>query len=242
MWKTYWGRCIHQSPSGLSVHQNAWYRWLSLSDGFIQTCLHRHHRERSGLEYITPLKQMVAAYPGDCILLGLGGAGILHALSKPLLTQSVIAVDNNAEVISIAAQYFYTDQLKQLRIIHQNATDFITSTTKTVQHVIIDLCTTEDYPEECNTDIFFSCVQKCLIPEGILSINVINLYNKQALFDRIKRQFHHCTLVVPVKNTSNTLIFAYNQLTFDAFIKKIAYLYPLKQVVWDSVWGAVVTA
>src|SRR5436189_600067 len=98
LWKTSLGLCLYESHSGYRVYQNAWYRWLTMGNRVLQTLINRRHPERGGLEYVTPLIQMTRAFPGDCCLLGLGGAGVAHALFPVLPNFRMIAVDNSQEI------------------------------------------------------------------------------------------------------------------------------------------------
>lgn len=237
MWKTALGRCIYESDSGVQVHQNARYRWLATDDDALQTLINRRRPEQPGLEYITPLVNMVLTFPGDCCLLGLGGAGIPHALFPALMNSRMVAVDNSQEVITIARQYFKTDRVTNLTIVHENAERFVQSTTQPYQHVMVDLYHSNNYPVECNTDAFFIHCKALLNSTGILTVNIINLQKQHELFRRIRQQFNQCTLVVPVKNCSNTLVFAFKMEKSESFLEKIQQIKCLHSLVWDKTWG-----
>ena len=84
MWKTFAGRCIYASPNGAKVYQNLRYRWLTLGSDAIQTLLHRYQPQHFGLNYVNQLTFAAKHTPGDSCLLGLGGAGVAHALAPYL--------------------------------------------------------------------------------------------------------------------------------------------------------------
>lgn|GEM_PF-1303326 len=266
MWKTTLGRCIYKSDSGFQVHQNAWYRWLTTGNNVLQSLINRRNPEQFGLEYIAPLTHMVRSSPGDCCVLGLGGAGIPHALFPALTNWRMVAVELNQDVIDIAARYFKVDRITNLTTVHQNAQDFVRSTSENYQHMIIDVYNSNHYPVECSNDAFFSHCQALLNPGGILSINLINIHQEWQLFQRIRNLFNNNTLVVPIKNTSNTLVFAFNieksALSADfrlreqvanrrlvgtalkaeksnSFLDKIQHIHGVKNIVWDPSWGCI---
>ena len=239
MWKTYIGRCIYESPSGFQVWQNIGYRWLTFDDNVYQTLINRHYPGRGGLEYIEPLTRMVHAFPGDCCLLGLGGASVAHALFPALAHVLIDAVENNLEVINIATRYFKIARVQNLNIIHQNAEDFIQITASVYQHLLVDLYHSESYPAECNNEDFFAHCKARLLPEGIMAVNLINIHEKLELFQYIRHQFNHCTLLVPVKGTSNTIVFAFNMPNSHLFLEKIQSIRLMDKLFWDSVWGCV---
>lgn len=239
MWKTILGRCIYESNSGFQVHQNARYRWLTTGNHVLQTLINRRHPEKIGLEYISPLVQMVLTFPGDCCLLGLGGGGIPHALFPALANANMVAVDSSQDVIDIATKYFKTDRVINLTTIHQNAQDFVQSISQTYQHIIIDVYNSNHYPIECNNDAFFTHCKALLKPEGIMTINLIDLRKQWPLFQRIRNQFNNCTITVPIKGTSNSLVFAFNLEKSRHFLNKIGTIQCIKSLVWDPLWGCI---
>jgi spermidine synthase len=240
MWKTIFGRCIYQSRSGFKVFQNSRYRWLTIDNKILQTLINRHRPETACLKYIDLLTQMVKIFPGNCCLLGLGGAGIVHALQHKLGDNQIIAVENSPEVIEIAHQYFNLKSLPTLTVINENAQDFIQRTTENqFHHLIVDLHNGEDYPEECCNELFFSQCKTLLKADGILTMNVLNIQTKHSLFAEIKNQFRHCTLVIPVKNTSNTLIFATNSSSPKPLLQHLVQKGLIQKVVWDQTWGLI---
>ena len=235
MLKTTFGRCIYESPSGFKVYQNTCYRWLTFGNTILQTLIHRTHPGRAGLKYILPLVHMVKAFPGDCCLLGLGGAGIAHALAD----SRMIAVDNSKDVIDIAARYFMTDDIPHLTTVHQNAVEFVQSTTVVYQHILVDLHDANDFPLACNNDAFFAHCKALLKPKGIMAVNLSHIQENMELFQRIRQQFDQCTIVVPVKGTTNTLVFAFNGSGSADFLTKIHQMPFLKKPIWSQMWGLV---
>lgn len=239
MWKTIFGRCIYQSQSGIQVHQNLRYRWLTLGDGFIQTLISRKTPSRTSLQYIGPLTRIVQTRPGTGCLLGLGGAGILHALSSLTADAHWVAVENNREIIEIAHQYFKLKQIQPLDVHHQNAEQFVATTLSSFQHLIVDLHDGKGFPETCHHESFFKHCKNRLDLDGIMAVNVIDIGKHKSLFENIRNQFQNCTLLVPVKGSSNTIIFAFNIENTSQILKKIRQIGLIKHLFWDHEWGLV---
>jgi len=237
MLKTLLGHCIYESQSGFRVYENFKYRWLTLGTDALQTLISRRYPHQASLEYIPPLIKMVTQFPGDCCILGLGGAGLPHALFPVIPNAQITAVDNNQEVIDIARRYFRSEHILNLTTIHQNAIDFVQSSSDTYQHIIIDLYNGCEYPRECNNKAFISYCQALLQPEGILAINLINIEKEKELFQNIRDVFNHWTMTVPIKGTSNTLVFAYNLINPNKFLEKLQSMSFIKRPHWDPQWG-----
>jgi spermidine synthase len=237
MWRTLFGRIIYQSPSGILVYQNLGYRWLTFGNEILQTLMNRRHPEYPALRYITPLVQMVLNRPGDCCILGLGGAGVAHALYPALNNSRIVAVDNSAEVIDIAARFFNTQRLPHFTMVHQSAANYVHASSAVYQHLVVDLHDAKDFPNECNHDAFFAHCKSRLLPGGVLAVNLLNVQNKKEVFQRIQTNFKDCTLTIPIQKTANTIIFAFNLLEPKDFLTTIQQAHFIQNLIWDPFWG-----
>lgn len=237
MWKTIAGRCIYHLPSGLKVHQNALYRWLTLGSNAIQTLISRRHPETPRLSYIHHLTLAARDNPGNCCLLGLGGAGVAHALSPYLNKLQLIAVESSHEVIETAKKYFMTNCLENLSIIHQDANLFVQRDTTCYQHLLIDIFDAYSFPAHCNNLCFFNNCRNRLLPDGILAVNLANLQEQGPIFSIIRELFGNRTIALPVKGTANMIILACNNDSVLPLLHLIKNSRDLKKLVWDERWG-----
>jgi|TARA_R110002126_G_scaffold1177_4_gene7013 spermidine synthase len=245
IWKAYAGRCIYHDSSHdihLQVHQNMLYRWLTLGSDAIQTLINRRHPERPGLSYIQFLTLAARITPAPSCLLGLGGAGVAHALSPYLGTHILDAIDNNHHIINICSRYFLNQHINNLNIIHQDAFSYVQNTTASrYQHLMIDLFTATSFPENCNHVEFFGHCRRLLLPEGVLAVNLANRHEQWRIFTHIRTHFEHCTVSIPVKGTQNIIIFAYKSTSVQPLLSMLEKQ-GLKQLTWDAHWGYVLTA
>ena len=239
-WKTFAGQLIHQSPSGVEVYQNMFFRWLTFNSDALQTLIHRHHLAVPGLLYINHLTFAVRVEPADCCLLGLGGAGVAHALAPFLGGSTLTAVEINPEIIDIAERYFMTNRLKNMTVIHQDAYLFVQQTQVQYQHVIVDLFNADSFPDHCKTIDFFAYCRSMLLPGGIFAINLTNIKEQRVLFDHIREQFKRCTVSIPIKRTSNMVVLAYNGESVSPLLALLERgPGRLKKLVWDAEWGCI---
>lgn len=236
MWKTKWGKCIYVSPSGYKVYQNFFYRWLTLGSNALQTVINRFNPQKPGLYYLPALTLMARKFPGNHCLLGLGGAGVAHMLSSKLPGHALIAVDSSDEVIQIAKQFFMTDRIPGLTIVHQNATDYIRDCNVNFKHLIIDLYDANNFPAECTHDDFFINCKNKLDEDGFIAVNLANYNEQWPIFQLIKKQFRN-TLVIPIKKSANMVIIAWKNENKKLFIDKISDSGEFKKIVWTDVWG-----
>ena len=239
IWKTFAGRCIHRDTQHkIQVHQNLAYRWLTLGSDAIQSLISRRHPERHGLEYIQALTLAARINPGPSCLLGLGGAGVPHALSPYLKNHVLDAIENNLGVIEVCSRYFLTEQIKNLHSIHQDALVYVQNSTTRYQHLMIDLFNATSFPEHCNHAAFFGHCRRLLLPGGILAINLANHHEQRPVLMHIRAHFDQCTVAIPIKGTQNLVILASKSSSKKPLLNMLEKQ-GLKHLIWDSHWGYV---
>jgi len=239
MLKTSFGHCIYQSKSGAKVFQNYWYRWLTFNSSALQTVMLRRNPQKPVLNYLAPLCMLAKSTPGNTCVLGLGGASAAHYLSPFTINESILAVENNKDVIDIAKHYFHSEEVKQLKIIHEDAALFLKNDNGLFKHLIIDLYNSHFYPPECNTDEFFLHCKQKLKDNGFLAINLANPEEQLNIYKKVKKQFKHCTVVMPVKSCANMIIFASKTPSFSYITEYIYKSTSVKSLKLDACWGCV---
>lgn len=239
MWKTLGGRCIYQAPNGARVHQNYLYRWLTFSSDALQTLIRRRHPEKPELGYIHQLALAVRENPADCCLLGLGGAGVAHALMPYLNNSTLLAVENNSEVINIATNYFMVDRLKNLSVINQDANLFVQQCGTRYQHLMIDLYESHAFPAHCNTADFFLHCRRLLLPDGVLALNLTNVHEQWPLFKHVRDIFFQRTVSLPVKGAANMIVLASNSTSVAPLVDLLTKSQRVKELKWDARWGCI---
>lgn len=239
MWKTLGGQCIYKAPNGAKVHQNYLYRWLTLSSDALQTLISRRCPEKPELGYIHQLAFAAREKPADCCLLGLGGAGVAHALAPYLNNSKLLAVENNTEVINIATAYFMADRLKNLSVIYQDANLFVQQCETRYQHLMVDLYESHSFPAHCNTHDFFVHCQRLLLPGGILALNLTNVQEQWSLFKHLRDIFCQRTVSLPVKGSANMIVLACNSPSVAPLLDLLTNSQRLKELKWDARWGCI---
>jgi spermidine synthase len=240
MWKTKFGRCIYESPSGYKVYQNLLYRWLTLGSSALQTLIYRPNPKKPGLYYLPALTLMVRHYPDSSCLLGLGGAGVALMLSNKESSVPLIAVDKSEEVIDIAKRFFRIDSLKNFTVIHENALDYLKECKESYSHLMVDLYNASQFPPECHNDLFFSSCRERVTEEGFIAVNLANVKEQWSIFQLVKKYFPN-TLVIPVKHSANMVIIASKAPDKEAFLDQVKATGELKRIMWVSQWGYVGT-
>lgn len=235
MWKTKFGRCIYTSPSGYKVYQNLIYRWLTFGSSALQTVINRRFPHIPVLHYLPALTLMLRVYPGDCCLLGLGGAGVVHMLGS---NYSITAVDSSKEVIDIARNFFMLDELEQLKVVHDNALNYLQYSDKKYAHLLVDLYDAEHFPIDCANESFFAACKLSLLPGGYASFNLANLKEQKPILELIKKQFE-ATLIIPIRKSANIVIIV-GDCSVGELITKVEECSEVDKISWIESWGYVV--
>ncbi|MCX7117229.1 MAG: fused MFS/spermidine synthase [Legionellales bacterium] len=238
MRKTILGHCIYETSQGTKVLQNPLYRWLTLGSPAIQTLINRRHPERAEMKYLHHLSLSVRANPADCLLLGLGGAGIAHAL-KPFLSQLTLhAVEESSEIIDIAQSYFMSNTLPHLSIIHEDALTYVLQCKRQYQHVMVDLFDAHTLPKQCMTHEFFEHCTKILKPQGIIAVNLANRHEQMPVLLQLREHFKQSIVSMPVKGSANMVIIASKDPSVNGLLDLLRRD-NLKTLYWDPLWGCI---
>lgn len=236
MWQTRWGKCIYVSDSGFEVHQNLFYRWLTLGKGPLQTLIHRRKPHCKMLNYLPMLTVMACQDPGDTCLLGLGGGSVLHLLPN-ISRKSLYAVEIDGEVIKIAQRFFYINEIEGLEIFEQNALDFLNENTEQFKHLLIDLYDRDSFPKDCQNKEFFQLCKQHLTTNGFLAINLANSNEQLAILELTRTSFIN-TLSVAIPGCQNVVVIASN-CAKDEFIERMRQTKLFRKLYWMEQWGNV---
>jgi len=239
MKKTWFGKCIYQSNTGAKVHQNFFYRWLTLGGNELHSMINRRNPHRISLNYIHQLIFAILERPSEYCLLGLGGAGVIHALEPCLHQRNNVAVENNADIITIAHSYFYSKSIKNLNIIQQDAAQYVQTCHRKFGHVLVDLFGKESFPAQCNTQEFFNHCKRLLLPDGFLAVNITDLNEESSTLRHIRNTFSNKTVLLPVKGASNVIALCCNSESLDYLINILTNSAQVKSLSWDSDLGCI---
>jgi spermidine synthase len=239
MWKTVGGRCIYQG-NNIQIKQNWVYRWLTFDSNALQTLINRHHPQIPALHYIFSMTRLACLLPGPSCLLGLGGGSAAHALAPYLEKFQLDVVENNLEIITLAADYFMTGHIKNMKVIHQDAYEFIQNTSRQYQHLLVDIFNANSFPEHCNSSDFFKQCHRILAPGGLLAVNLANASEQWRMFDYIRQHFPQCTATIPVKKCQNIIVLAYKGKSINKLLYLLRHHYRTKRLYWDAQWGYIV--
>jgi spermidine synthase len=123
------------------------------------------------------------------LILGYGGGTaaklLYHYLPNPEL--SITGVEKDERIIHFARTYFNADELEGLRLIHDDALDFIRNDNTYYDLIIVDVSIDIYVPEEYEQEEFLELVHGRLNKDGIM------LFNKVTASRTLYRQYQQLT-------------------------------------------------
>jgi spermidine synthase len=108
----------------------------------------------------------------DVLVLGFGVGSIASILQYEYkIDCKIIGVEIDKAIIGIGKKYFNLDTFRNLKVIEQDAFQFMESNTKTFDLLIVDLYIDKDVPTQAETIEFIGIIKKALINGGHLIFN-----------------------------------------------------------------------
>lgn len=151
-----------------------------------------------------------SSFPRNILLIGLGAGSLAKFLYRncPLAQLTVVEID--ARVVDVAREYFELphDSLR-LNIVIGDGVDYMMSTDKTFDLILVDGFNEHAHPGDLNKLPFYESCRSRLSDQGLLGVNLIGLCRGiKGGFAHIESAFDDRAVMFPVCNSGNTIAFA----------------------------------
>lgn len=172
-------KCIFKTTNHIYVYERTPYRWVLFNKKYVQTMIHIRKYHSPILPYLYPMGIFYQLQPGNTLLLGLGGGGLIHHLNPNFDDYHFTIVEKYQEMIDIARKFFFLPLHPNLDIKCEDANTFLHHTQKQYQHILIDLGDVHGFPTSCANVDFFQKAYQHLTDQGILALNLTHFYEIQ---------------------------------------------------------------
>lgn len=109
----------------------------------------------------------------NVLLLGLGGGSAVKSLREKFDYQKeIIAVELDAKIINIAKEEFLIKETEKLKIVHQNALQYIVESNQFFDLIIVDIFVDQKVPEIFYTSDFCEPLYRNLTDKGTILFNL----------------------------------------------------------------------
>ncbi len=199
----------------IDVSEQAGVRYLHFGSTWVQGAMRIARPWNLELEYT---REMMAAlllrddahFPRKILLIGLGAASLTKFLYKfyPLAHLTIVEIE--PKVVMAARQYFkLPEDDKRIHLLIADGVDFVLSTDKKFDLILVDGFNEHAHPGGLNTLPFYQACRTRLSEQGIMATNLIGLSRGvMGGFAYITQAFEDRALMFPCCASGNTIAFA----------------------------------
>jgi spermidine synthase len=171
-------------PMAEYVHTSQHHRICVADNNGVRTMRFERNRQSSMLlddrfetdiEYVAYLHLTLAVVPrpSRALVIGLGGGMFVKQLWRDHPQLHIDAVEVDAEVVSIAREFFDLPDDPRIAVHLGDGRTFLEASTSVYDIVVADAYDDDHIPLPLTTEEFMRAVQAHLVPEGVIAYNII---------------------------------------------------------------------
>ena len=240
------GKLIHKTDD-IEVRQDNHTRWMTFGGPNIQSAMSLSDPTELMLHYMHPMMGVLLFQPRPkhCLLLGLGGGGIVRYLHHFHPQINITAVEISDTVVNIAKDHFnLPEESDHLRLITTDACKYIENPHHSSGIVLIDIYGKDNIPPPLFEKSFYQHCFNTLSTQGVMAVNLLVQSESEfkTILKLIREVFDHHTLALPIKGHKNVVIFGFKQSGYGQRVEALAEEGSLSGVTFDVELGLLATA
>lgn len=199
----------------IDVSEQAGVRYLHFGSTWVQGAMRIARPWNLELEYTREMMASLllrddARFPRKILLIGLGAASLTKFLYKfyPLAHLTIVEIE--PKVVMAARQFFkLPEDDKRIHLIIADGVDYVLSTDKRFDLILVDGFNEHAHPGGLNTLPFYQACRSHLTEQGVMAVNLIGLSRGvMGGFTYISKAFEDRALMFPSCESGNTIAFA----------------------------------
>lgn len=160
--------------------------------------------------------------PGRIALLGLGGGSLAKFCYRALPAATIAAVEIDPNVIALRRYFAIPDDDERFCVIRDDATDYLARADASFDVLLADAFDADGLARTLASREFFQRTHAALSESGILVMNLAGEKSRYLdLVDEAREIYDHQTLLVPVRDDGNHILFAFKQRLFEPDWKQL---------------------
>jgi spermidine synthase len=160
--------------------------------------------------------------PGRVVMLGLGGGSLAKFCYRALPETSIVAVEVDPNVIALRRHFAIPEDDARFSVVCADAAEFIAATTAPIDVLLADAF--DDYglaPSMANREFLLNA-HASLDPSGMLVMNLAGSKSRYVdVIESAHEIFDFQTVVVPVEDGENHILFAFRRRLFAHDLRKL---------------------
>lgn len=151
-------------------------------------------------------------HPARILMIGLGGGALPKFCYRRLKYADITVVEVNPNVIALRDEFHIPKDDERFRILHEDGAHYIERLQHDVDVILVDAFDADGIAPSLAQSDFYALAAARLTENGLL---VMNLWGAGSRYEENLRQiraaFDQSTLLVPVANGANLVLFAFKQ-------------------------------
>lgn len=210
------------------VIHGAYDKPFVIDDGYARTLYFSLHYAQSAmrlrrpfdLELLYTRKMMsfllfMAQPPQSILMLGLGGGSLAKYCYRRLPAAQIRVVEINPHVLAFREQFSIPADDERFRVILGDAAAYVAACPERPTVIMMDAFDRHGFPDSVSSRDFYADVRRALAADGLMVANLAGEDEpRQAHLELIRTEFGANTLVLPVSNDGNHIVFAFRDPAF----------------------------
>jgi spermidine synthase len=204
-----------QVDEEVQISEQDGIRYLHLGSDTIQSGMRMNDPTELVLSYTRSMLAFLlfAPEPARLLNIGLGGGSLAKWVHRHLPATQQVVLELNPAVIACARSHFHLPQDDdRLKVIETDGAAWVAAHPACCDIVMVDGYDGRSHATELATPAFYESANRCLGPDGILSVN---LWGNDRRFDdlvqRIQAAFDGRICCVPAAQRGNVAVLAFKQ-------------------------------
>lgn len=199
-------------------------RYLHFGIAFTQSVMRIDRPDELDLRYTQKMMGFLLfkRQPERIVMLGLGGGSLVKFCYRALPAAAVTAIEIDPHVIALRRHFAIPDDDARLCIVRDDAADYIARHHAAIDILLVDAFDAHGLAQSLASREFFQRAHSALSASGILVMNLAGEKSRYTdLIDEAREIFDYQTLLIPVRDDGNHLLFAFKQHLFEPDWKQL---------------------
>ncbi len=134
--------------------------------------------------------------PQRALVLGVGGATILHLLSRKFPRIKIVGVEIDEEILKIARQFFELEKIPNLEVVTSDGGEYVSSYQgEPFDLVFVDAYLGGNFPLHFEEEQFLRHLRRISQPKGVIVINRAGGFDRRKFQELLERVFAKVEMV-----------------------------------------------
>lgn len=193
-------------------------RYLHFGLNYVQSVMRIDQPDRLDLRYTQKMMGFLLFHPepATLLMLGLGGGSLAKYCYRRLPEARISVVEIDPDVIALRRHFSVPDDDARFRVIRGDGFNYLDELREAVDVLLVDAFDVDGLAQSVSGGAFLHAAHARLADDGVLVMNLTGDNRRYAcLLEEAASIFEEQTLLVPVRNDGNYVLFAFKDRLFE---------------------------